>query len=41
MQKGREDELAKEAVLEWCVQILQQARKIMSVSIVLCEDICV
>lgn len=30
MQKGRENELAKEAVLEWCVQILQQARKLIT-----------
>nr|KAG5697458.1 hypothetical protein BaRGS_029349 [Batillaria attramentaria] len=30
VQKGREDELAKEAVLEWCVQILQQARKVIN-----------
>ncbi|KAK7102791.1 uncharacterized protein [Littorina saxatilis] len=30
VQKGREDELAKEAILEWCVQTLQQARKLIS-----------
>ena len=29
VQKGREDELAQEAILEWCIQTLQQARKLM------------
>ncbi|KAL8576950.1 hypothetical protein ACOMHN_024226 [Nucella lapillus] len=30
VQKGREDELAQEAVLEWCAQTLQQAHKLIN-----------
>ena len=31
VQKGREDELQQEAILEWCVQTLQAAKKLMYV----------
>ncbi|XP_076447540.1 uncharacterized protein LOC143284598 isoform X2 [Babylonia areolata] len=30
VQKGREEELAKEAVYDWCVQTLQQAHKLIN-----------